>query len=90
MDDGLSLGHTKTTLNEETVPLGSDRAYMGLVAEWLMMLTSQTKNKITVTLETDQIAQMAHCFPTGTYLLKAARPQDSRPLATRPRDSPTG
>ena len=63
MDDGLSLGHTKTTLNEETVPLGSDRAYMGLVAEWLMMLTSQTKNKITVTLETDQIAQTTFCFP---------------------------
>ena len=65
MDDGLSLGHTKTTLNEETVPLGSDRAYMGLVAEWLMMLTSQTKNKITVTLETDQIAQMTFRFPAG-------------------------
>ena len=33
MYDGLSLGHTKTTLNEETVPLGSDRAYMGLMVE---------------------------------------------------------
>ena len=39
------------------------------------------KNKITVTLETDQIAQMAFCLPAGTYLLKARRPQDSRPLA---------
>ena len=38
------------------------------------MLTWQTKNKITVILETDQIAQMTFCFLTGTYLLKAARP----------------
>lgn len=31
------------------------------------------KNKITVTSETDQIAQMACCFLTGAYLpLKAA------------------
>ena len=31
------------------------------------------KNK-SVILETDQIAQMASCYLTGTYLLKAARP----------------
>ena len=45
------------------------------------MLTSQTKDKVTVTLETDQIAQMTFCFPAGTYLLKATRPLDARPLA---------
>ena len=32
---------------------------------WLVMLTSQAKNKITVVLETDQIAQMASCYLTG-------------------------
>ena len=49
------------------------------------MSTSQTKNKITVILETDQIAQIAQivsCFLIGAYLLKAVRPPDSRPLAT--------
>ena len=40
------------------------------------------KNKITVICETDQIAQMACCFLTGTYRLKAARSPDSRPPAT--------
>ena len=40
-----------------------------------------TKNKITVPHETDQIAQMTFCFPAGTYLLKATRPLDARPLA---------
>ena len=45
------------------------------------MLTSQTKDKVTVTLETDQIAQMTFCFPAGTYLFKATRPLDARPLA---------
>ena len=41
------------------------------------MLTLQTKNKITVIRETDQIAQMPFCFPTGAYLLKAVRPPPS-------------
>ena len=41
------------------------------------MLTSQTKNTITVILEADQIAQMTFCFLTDTYLLKASRPPDS-------------
>ena len=49
---------------------------------WLIMLTWQTKNKITVILETDQIAQITFWFVTGAYLLKAARPPDSRPPAT--------
>ena len=31
--------------------------------KWLIMLTLQTNNEITVTLETDQIAQMTFCFP---------------------------
>ena len=31
------------------------------------MLTSQTKIKITVVLETGQIAQMASCYLTGAY-----------------------
>ena len=52
-----------------------------------MTLTLQTKNKITVTLETDQIAQMTFCFPAGAQLLKAMRPQHSRPPATGPQDS---
>ena len=46
--------------------------------------TSQTKNKITVICETDKIAQMASCYLSGTDLLKAARPPDSRPPATWP------
>ncbi|CAI9176303.1 unnamed protein product [Rangifer tarandus platyrhynchus] len=29
MYDGLPLGHIKTTLNEEIVPLGAHRAYLG-------------------------------------------------------------
>ena len=41
-----------------------------------------TKNKVTVTLETDQISQITFCFPTVTYLLMATKPPDSRPLAT--------
>ena len=41
-----------------------------------------TKNKITVILEADQIAQMTFCFLTGAYLLKAVRLPDSRPLDT--------
>ena len=53
----------------------------GLIIRWLFMLTLQTKNKITVICETDQIAQMPSCYLTGAYLLKAARPPDSRPLA---------
>ena len=40
------------------------------------------KFKITVVRETDQIAQMARCFLTGAYLLKGARPPDSRPMVT--------
>ena len=51
------------------------------------MLTSQTKNKITVILETDQIAQMTFYFPTGPYFLKATRPLDFRPPATCQQDS---
>ena len=35
-----------------------------------MMLASQTKNKTTVILETEQIAQTTFCFLTGAYLLK--------------------
>ena len=46
------------------------------------MLTSQTKNEITVIREADQIAQMAFCFLTAAYLLKAVRSPDSRPLDT--------
>ena len=57
---------------------------------WLIMLTSQTKNKITVILETDQIAQITFCFLTSAYLLTAVRPLDSRPLAMWPQDSTTG
>ena len=45
------------------------------------MSTLQTENKIIVIYETDQIAQMAFCFLTGAYLLKATRPPDSRPPA---------
>ena len=41
---------------------------------WLAMLTLQTKNKITVICEIDQIIQTASCYLTGTYLLKPARP----------------
>ena len=55
-----------------------------------MMLTSQTKNKITVTLETDQIAQWTFCFLTGAYTLKAMRSPHSRPPAKWPQDSTTG
>ena len=39
------------------------------------------KNKITVTLETDQTAPMTFCFPADAYLLKTMRPPDSRPPA---------
>ena len=46
-----------------------------------MMLALQTKNKITVTLETDQIAQTTFCLPAGAYLLKVMRPLDPKPPA---------
>ena len=62
----------------------------GSLLKWLIMLTSQTKNKVTVTLETYKIAQMTFCFPTGTYFLKATRPPDSRPPTTWPQNSATG
>ena len=39
------------------------------------------KEQITVNLETDQIPQVASCYLTGAYLLKAARSPDSRPPA---------
>ena len=68
----------------------NDRAHMGSLLTQLILLTLQTKNKITVIFETDQIAQMTFCFLTGTYLLKATRPPDSRPLSTWPQDSTTG
>ena len=42
----------------------------------LLELTAKKK----MICETDQIAQMASCYLTGAYLLKAARPPDSRPL----------
>ena len=48
----------------------------------LIMSTLQMKNKITVICKTDQIAQMASCYLTGAYLLKAVRPPDSRLPAT--------
>ena len=48
------------------------------------MSTFQTKNKIKVIRETDQIAQIARCFLTGVYLLKAARPPDCRPAMWPP------
>ena len=54
----------------------------GLMVEMVHYLTSQTKNKVTVTLETDQIAQTTFSFLTGIYLLKAMRPPDSRLPAT--------
>ena len=50
----------------------------------LIMSTLQMKNKITVICKTDQIAQMASCYLTGAYLLKAVRPPDSRLPATWP------
>ena len=56
------------------------RPTWGLMVE-MAHYGSQTKNKITVTLETDQIVQMASCYLTGAYLLKAVRPPDSRPPA---------
>ena len=62
----------------------------GLTDKMAIMSTWQTKNKSTVIRETDQTAQTAFCFLTGTYLLKAARLPDSRPPAAWPRDSTTG
>ena len=53
----------------------------GLIVKMAIMLTSQAKNKITVILEADQIAQMTFCFLSDAYLLKALRPSDSRPPA---------
>ena len=55
-----------------------------------MMLALQTKNKITVTLETDHIAQTTFCLPAGAYLLKVMRPLDPKPPAMRLQDSATG
>ena len=52
-----------------------------LIVKMAIMLTSQAKNKITVILEADQIAQMTFCFLTDAYLLKAVRAPDSRPWA---------
>ena len=43
-----------------------------------------TKNRVTVICEADKTAQMACCFLTGAYILKAVRLPDSRPPAMRP------
>ena len=65
-------------LNQE---VWNDRATWGLIVK-MAHYADLAKNKITVILETDQIAQMASCYLTGAYLLKAAIPPDSRPPAT--------
>ena len=57
------------------------RPTWGLMVE-MAHYGSQTKNKITVTLETDQIAQTTFYFPMGAYLLKTMKPLNSRPPAT--------
>ena len=71
--------------------LPTDKVYTGAHG-WNGSLywPQKTKNKGTVTLETDQIARRTFCFPTATYLFKAMRPPDSRPLATWLQDSATG
>lgn len=35
------------------------------------MLDRKTKDKVTVTLRLNQLAQATFCFPAGVYLLKA-------------------
>ena len=94
-DAGSISGMQRFTGGGETVPVflpgeshgqRSLAGYMkgptwGLIVKMAIMLTSQAKNKITVILEADQSAQMTFCFLTDTYLLKASRPPDSRPLA---------
>ena len=51
---------------------------------WLLMLTSQTKNKSQWSVRLIKSPQMASCCLTGAQLLLAARPPDSRPLASWP------
>ena len=94
-DVGSISGFRKSPGGGEPVPVlmpGESHGQRGLAGymigptcvsllRWLIMLTSQTKNKITVIPEADQIAQMTFCFLTDAYLLKASRPPDSRPLA---------
>ena len=69
-----------------------DPIYILIAPTWGLMVemahyVDLTKNKITVILETDQIAQMTFYFPTGPYFLKATRPLDFRPPATCQQDS---
>ena len=53
----------------------------------MALYVNVANNKITVICETDQVAQMASRYLNGAYLLKAARPPDSRPPATLQRTS---
>ena len=69
------------SLSEVIKQLIYDRAHMG--SHWqdgLLCRPHKQRIKITVICETDQIALMASCYLTSTYLLKAAKPPDSRPL----------
>ena len=58
--------------------IGPTRGFIDKMAHYVDLAN---KEQIKVICETDQIAQMASCYLTDTYLLKAARPPDSRPLA---------
>ena len=65
----------------------NDQAHIGAHGRNGSLCWLCKQSKITVILETDQIAQKTFCFLTGTYLLKAMRLPDSRPPATCPQDS---
>ena len=71
------LGEMSRTSDIQMILIGPHRVSL---IRWLIMLTSQTKNKITVICETNQIAQMAFYFLTHACLLKARRLPDSGPL----------
>ena len=65
----------------------NDQAHMGAHGRNGSLCWLCKQSKITVILETDQIAQKTFCFLTGTYLLKAMRLPDSRTPAMWPQDS---
>ena len=54
----------------------------GLIDNMVRYVDFTNEDKITLICKIDQIAQMASCYITGAYLLRAVKPPDSKAPAT--------
>ena len=80
--DPGTLSHLTLTEAESSQVIGSA---WGLIVKMAHYVDLANKEEITVILETDQIAQMASCYLTGTYLLKAVESSQIPDLQLRDR-----